>query len=420
LHVPVVAQRRLLGIVDVLLLIQQLVCSALVLRSFRARFFAVRSVDSPLCVEYGLRYTLCCGLAAWLPVLQGKDRESMLAFWGSAMELADDSRSNAGSDGGASSVGSSTLRAPSALSRRTDASRAAKGADAKRKAKAEAVPAAEVKPSRPVSKLRPSKAITVAEGASVQEACRLMAGKRADAALVVAANGVLCGIITDTDVSRRVLGKGLDPGSTTVGSVMTRNPSCVQASDGAMDALCMMVEGRFRHLPVTDGAGDIVGVLDIAKCLYDAISRLENAETQLQSSQEDMVGAVLAAAGGLDLGALQALLAPLREKSSPTLGRVLLDTPGSASAVVDSAGTVSDACDVMLAQHVSAVMVVEEGVPVGILTTKDVLSRVVAKGVAAEGACVSSVMTPNPDTAPPETTILDALHIMHRKLFVLV
>lgn len=34
--------------------------------------------------------------------------------------------------------------------------------------------------------------------------------------------------------------------------------------------------GRFRHLPVVD-SGEIVAVLDITKCLYDAIARMEKA-----------------------------------------------------------------------------------------------------------------------------------------------
>ena len=214
----------------------------------------------------------------------------MLAFWGSAMDLAGDDTSSVGS--ASKSVVSVSRSAVSASSKAI----ASKAAQPERT-------------SRAVSKLRPSKAIKVKATDSVTEACQRMAAKRADAALVVAANGVLCGIITDTDVARRVLGKGLDPQATAVSQVMTRNPSCVHVTDGAMDALCMMVEGGFRHLPVTDAAGDIVGVLDIAKCLYDAISCLEKAEAQLQSSQDVTVAAVqqqlATAAKGLDLASLQ-------------------------------------------------------------------------------------------------------------------
>jgi len=37
----------------------------------------------------------------------------------------------------------------------------------------------------------------------------------------------------------------------------------------------MMVSNKFRHLPVLDSDGAEIGLLDIAKCLYDAISALE-------------------------------------------------------------------------------------------------------------------------------------------------
>jgi hypothetical protein len=37
--------------------------------------------------------------------------------------------------------------------------------------------------------------------------------------------------------------------------------------------------GKFRHLPVVEN-GEVIAMLDIAKCLYDAISRLEKAAEQ--------------------------------------------------------------------------------------------------------------------------------------------
>jgi hypothetical protein len=35
-----------------------------------------------------------------------------------------------------------------------------------------------------------------------------------------------------------------------------------------------LISGKFRHLPVVDN-GEVVAMLDIAKCLYDAIARME-------------------------------------------------------------------------------------------------------------------------------------------------
>lgn len=55
------------------------------------------------------------------------------------------------------------------------------------------------------------------------------------------------------------------------------------------------------------------------------------------------------------------------------------------------------------------VLALDNGHLVGILTPKDLLMRVVSKGLNPDTTPVSAVMTPNPDTVPPEMTVLDAL-----------
>ena len=71
-----------------------------------------------------------------------------------------------------------------------------------------------------------------------------------------------------------MVARDLPAGTTNVAKVMTANPTVVSMKDPAMDALSTMVENHFRHLPVVDDNGAVVGVLDIAKCLNDAISKL--------------------------------------------------------------------------------------------------------------------------------------------------
>lgn len=44
---------------------------------------------------------------------------------------------------------------------------------------------------------------------------------------------------------------------------------------------------------------------------------------------------------------------------------------------------------------------------------KDIVLRVIAAGLNPENCTVVRVMTPNPDTATPETTVLDALKLMN-------
>lgn len=40
-----------------------------------------------------------------------------------------------------------------------------------------------------------------------------------------------------------------------------------------------LIAGKFRHLPVVENS-EVIAMLDITKCLYDAISRMEKAAEQ--------------------------------------------------------------------------------------------------------------------------------------------
>lgn len=55
------------------------------------------------------------------------------------------------------------------------------------------------------------------------------------------------------------------------------------------------------------------------------------------------------------------------------------------------------------------VLVLQEGRLTGIVTPKDLLMRVVAKGLDPDDTPVSAVMTPSPDTVPPSMTAIEAL-----------
>lgn len=122
------------------------------------------------------------------------------------------------------------------------------------------------------------------EESTVLVAARLMKFHRSAAVLVTNDwEGALTGIFSDTDSARRMVSKGLDPARVTVGSVMTPNPSCVSLEDSAVVAMNTMLSGKFRHLPmVSSNSGNIVGVLNVAKCLHDAIRRVENMSASLQ------------------------------------------------------------------------------------------------------------------------------------------
>jgi len=63
------------------------------------------------------------------------------------------------------------------------------------------------------------------------------------------------GIFTERDVLVRVVAAGLDPRTTPVSEVMTRNPVIVQSHVTVKEALFVISTKRCRHLPVVDDAG---------------------------------------------------------------------------------------------------------------------------------------------------------------------
>jgi CBS domain-containing protein len=277
---------------------------------------------------------------------------------------------------------------------------------------------------KPVSKLRPKAPLTLSDDTTLLAVAEVMASKRVDAALLVSPEGVLSGIITDNDITRRVVAQFLDPMITYASAVMTADPKCVHNDDPALDALELMVDNHFRHLPVLGKDGSIVGLLDIAKVLYDAISALEKVQamdegsspaTASSSAMTDvMLKAMKAAAGGrggnnAQLKMMQLMMEQMFGGSVPTLRSIIGSTK---LPTVRASANVREAA-ILMAELRKGVLVMDDDELVGILTPKDVLTRVVAKGKSADLTAVSSVMTANPDCVSPDLTLLDALREMH-------
>ena len=86
-------------------------------------------------------------------------------------------------------------------------------------------------------------------------------------------------------------------------------------------------------------------------------------------------------------------------------------------ATLEPSATVVEAARMMAYLRIGALMVVEDGRLVGIFSERDALTRVVAKEKDPATTLVSEVMTPDPITIAPETTVQRALDIMAEKGF---
>ena len=109
---------------------------------------------------------------------------------------------------------------------------------------------------------------TITPQTTVREAARLTAQRRIGAVMVLL-EGRLVGVFSERDLSARVVAPGLDPDTTLVSAVMTGNPVTIGPKAAAEDALGLMREHGFRHLPVVDNA-KVVGMVSV-RDLYDAV-----------------------------------------------------------------------------------------------------------------------------------------------------
>ncbi|KAK3120180.1 hypothetical protein QOZ80_9AG0683100 [Eleusine coracana subsp. coracana] len=259
---------------------------------------------------------------------------------------------------------------------------------------------------RTVKRLRLSRALTVPEGTTVLEACRRMAARRADAALLTDSNALLCGILTDKDIATRVIARELKIDETPVWKVMTRQPVFVLSDTLAVEALQKMVQGKFRHLPVVDN-GEVVAMLDIAKCLYDAIARMERVS-------EKGKAAIMRAADNDDK---YSIVEAFKEQMfRPCLSAIA--NADSTVVIVAPGDSVLTATKKMVEGNSSSVVVAVGSKAQGILTSRDILMRVIAKNLPADSTPVDMVMTPDPECATVDMPILDALRIMQERKFL--
>ncbi|KAL8159356.1 hypothetical protein V2J09_000893 [Rumex salicifolius] len=264
------------------------------------------------------------------------------------------------------------------------------------------------------------------------------------------------------DIATKVIACELNLVETPVSEVMTRNPVFVLSDTLAVEALQKMVKGKFRHLPVVEN-GEVIALLDIAKCLYDAIARMERASEKGK--------AIAAAVEGVEKSwgpsGSSTFIEALREQIfRPSLSNVISEH--SKFITVSPSDTVLVAAKKFNEFKLSCAAVTVENKPRGILTiykifllketarcstTKlvlilvlgfsktfcyyvDILMRVIITDLPPEstlvekGSCqikacnggrdfpIVKVMTPNPECVTGDTPIVDALHTMHDGKFL--
>ena len=123
--------------------------------------------------------------------------------------------------------------------------------------------------------------VTVTPEHSVKDLLDLLS-EHGVGALVVSIDGSsVDGIVSERDVVRKLQQHGPDLLSSPVREIMTASVHTVRTDADLEDLMRMMTERRFRHLPVVDGDGLLIGIVSIGDVVKHRIDELQVERDQL-------------------------------------------------------------------------------------------------------------------------------------------
>ncbi len=105
------------------------------------------------------------------------------------------------------------------------------------------------------------KFITVDRSAKVRMAAEMMRDNGVGSIFVTTGSKIL-GILTDTDLVRRIVATGMDPADTEVENIMSAPIVTIEGDKSLLDANDLMAREHTRHLGVTKN-GELVGMISV-------------------------------------------------------------------------------------------------------------------------------------------------------------
>ena len=96
---------------------------------------------------------------------------------------------------------------------------------------------------------------------TVTDAAKIMDSKNIGC-ILIEENEKIIGIITERDILRKIVAKGVDPQSTSVRAIMTSPIITMEAENSIEEANALMTSKKIRRLPIDDD-GKIIGMVTI-------------------------------------------------------------------------------------------------------------------------------------------------------------
>jgi signal-transduction protein with cAMP-binding, CBS, and nucleotidyltransferase domain len=224
----------------------------------------------------------------------------------------------------------------------------------------------------------------VSPESTVVRAAERMKEKRLGSLLVVSANAEgrvsnRSGIVTETDLIRKVLAKGIDPSLAVADQIMTSPLLTITPDRPMLDASHLMETNHVRYLCASDKE-DIVGII----------------------SMRDLVRHFVDSEGG-PVHDLDDVYRPLS-----VLMRTTMET-------IASERTVLEAARAMAEKQIGSLLILEKGDMVGIVTETDVVRKVIAARLPASSTPVGAIMSYPLIQIDINHTVRDASRLMAEK-----
>jgi len=116
--------------------------------------------------------------------------------------------------------------------------------------------------------------------ASVEDAISTMLDKDVGAVAIIDEQGIVAGMFTERDVLAKFALSGRDAKTTPVRELMSPMVEMATEETTAAEAFKVMMERHYRHLPVVDSRGKVLGILSIRNILE---SRIDDLLAELES-----------------------------------------------------------------------------------------------------------------------------------------
>ena len=108
---------------------------------------------------------------------------------------------------------------------------------------------------------------TVSLQATVEDAIQTMLEKQVGAVAVIDEQGVVAGMFTERDVLAKFVLSGCDPKRTPVHELMSPMVEMATQETTPSEALQVMLERHYRHMPIVDDHGKVLGICSIRNIL---------------------------------------------------------------------------------------------------------------------------------------------------------